>query len=301
MAKRKDIKDFINDSNKIYNNKYNYSLVKYQNNKTLVDVICPLHGLFKVKPFNHLNGSECPSCNKKQNMDKDSFINRSKEIHGNKYDYSLVEYKNNKTKIKIICKIHGIFLQRPNDHLNGQGCPDCKKITLKNIKTMSNYEFIDRAIKIHGDKYDYSLVDYNRTDNKVKIICKKHGIFEQRPHNHLNGQGCKKCKMSNGEFVISEYLKNKNIKFKYQKTFKNCRSPKNRPLLFDFYLPEYNTIIEYDGEQHYIKTEIFGGDKSFENLQLYDEIKDNFCKETNIRIIRIPYYELDTINLDIVI
>jgi len=105
------------------------------------------------------------------------FINRAEKIHRNKYDYSLVEYVNTKTKIKIICKKHGIFEQTPNNHLCGKNCPKChdyNKLTTK--------EFINKAEKDHGNKYDYSLVEYVNTKTKIKIICKKHGIFEQKPN-----------------------------------------------------------------------------------------------------------------------
>jgi 5-methylcytosine-specific restriction endonuclease McrA len=122
------------------------------------------------------------------------FIKRSKVIHGDKYDYSLVEYKNARTKVKIICNKHGVFEQTPHSHLRGNGCKKChynksSKNAKSNIKS-----FIENSIKIHNDKYDYSLVKYKNSKTKVKIICPIHGVFEQIPNAHLNGQGCKKCK-----------------------------------------------------------------------------------------------------------
>jgi len=113
------------------------------------------------------------------------FIEKSINIHGNKYDYSLVEYVGSKMKVKIICRIHGVFEQIPTHHLNGVGCSGNKKYTTE--------EFIKKATKIHNNRYDYSLVDYINTNTKVKIICKKHGIFEQTPKKHLKGQECPKC------------------------------------------------------------------------------------------------------------
>ena len=114
----------------------------------------------------------------------EEFIKQAKEIHGDKYTY--IDYINDRTKIDIICKIHGTFSQSPNNHLTKQqGCPKCGRIKYNNKK------FIENAIKIHGDKYDYSLIEYN--NDKVVIICKKHGEFKQRPHNHLQGQNCPKC------------------------------------------------------------------------------------------------------------
>jgi hypothetical protein len=111
------------------------------------------------------------------------FIEDVKKVHSTKYDYSLVKYINNRTKVKIICPEHGIFEQRPYSHISGQGCPKCGgtfKFTIN--------DFIIKSKEIHGNKYDYSLVDYINTHTKVKIICKKHGIFEQQPNSHLNGR-----------------------------------------------------------------------------------------------------------------
>jgi len=121
----------------------------------------------------------------------EQFIEKAKAIHSDKYDYSLVEYKNNRTKVKIICHEHGIFEQRSDSHLRGQGCSKCKGGGKKKLTTE---EFIKKAKNIHGDKYDYSLVEYKNNKTKVKIICPIHDVFEQRPGSHLKGCDCPKCK-----------------------------------------------------------------------------------------------------------
>lgn len=127
---------------------------------------------------------------------KETFIIKADIKHNNFYDYSFVEYKNNKTKVKIICPKHGIFEQRPNDHLNGQGCTVCKKEKLSLLKKFTKDEIILKANNIHNNLYNYNLIEkYNGYDDKIKIICSKHGVFEQTPHNHLNGQGCPMCKI----------------------------------------------------------------------------------------------------------
>jgi len=130
----------------------------------------------------------------------EQFIEKAKTIHGDTYDYSLVEYKNNYTKVKIICPIHDIFEQRPNSHLNGNGCPECS-----GTKKLNTEEFIEKAKAIHGDKYDYSLVEYKNNSTKVKIICPEHGVFEQIPSSHLKGSGCSKCsgtkKLTTEQFI----------------------------------------------------------------------------------------------------
>jgi hypothetical protein len=131
-------------------------------------------------------------------MDNKTFIEKARLIHGNKYDYSLVNYVTNRIKIKIICPIHGEFEQIPRDHLSKKGCIKC------GLNHKSNNDFIKEAIALHKDKYDYSLVDYKTSKTKVKIICKKHGEFEQRPNDHLKGYGCIKCGLnhkSNNDFI----------------------------------------------------------------------------------------------------
>jgi len=227
---------------------------------------------------------------------KEEFIDKSIKVHNYRYNYSLVEYKTNKIKVKIICKEHGVFEQRPNDHLMGQGCSECKKRKLSRLKRKSLSEFINQSNKIHNNKYDYSKSKYENIDKKVIIICKKHGEFLQTPHRHLSSQGCPKCKMSIGENKIMSYLISKNTLFEFQKTFDDCLSPNGRKMLFDFYLPEKNVCIEYDGQQHYKSIINFGGDKRFETQKKYDKIKTEFCSNNNIKLIRIPYYKIKNID-----
>ncbi len=284
--------NFIKKSREIHNNKYDYSLVEYRNNKTKVEIICPIHGIFKQRPDNHIHGNGCPLCNiehKKFTLNK--FIEKSQKIHNNKYDYSLVNYINIKTKIKIICPIHGVFEQLPKNHLNGQGCADCF-----GNKLSSTEDFIRKSIKIHGNKYDYSLVNYKNDKTKVKIICPIHGEFEQMSNIHLQGHGCPSCTsqiISYGEETISEILNKNNVKYKTQKIFPNCKYI--LPLKFDFYLLNYNLCIEFDGEQHFKPNNYFGGIKGFEMTQKRDIIKNDYCKKNNIELIRISYLEINNI------
>lgn len=130
-----------------------------------------------------------------ERLTTEEFIERARKVHGDKYDYSKVNYINAKTKVCIICHKkdefgdeHGEFWQRPNNHLNGDGCSRCSKTYSFGIK-----EFIKRARNIHGDKYDYSQVEFKKQNDKIKIVCKKHGVFEQTVNNHLSKHGCNKC------------------------------------------------------------------------------------------------------------
>ena len=123
----------------------------------------------------------------------------------------------------------------------------------------------------------------------MKIICKTHGIFEQEPRHHTTGEGCPFCKKSKGEKFIKKYLTLKNINYISQKTFDGCKNIKQ--LYFDFYLPDYNTCIEYDGEFHFKSIKYFGGDERLKQQQKRDNIKNIYCKDKNINLYRIKYNE----------
>lgn len=226
------------------------------------------------------------------------FISKSKQIHGDKYDYSLVEYKHNSIKVKIICPIHGIFEIMPRAHTYGQGCKQC----FIESKYITKEHFINESKEIHQNKYDYSLVDYKSMRNKVTIICPIHGNFSQTPHNHMNCKsGCPKCKLSKGELLVSKILTENKIDFEIQKRFKHCKNPNsNYTLPFDFYLPKFNVCIEFDGEQHY-KVARYSSDKDkmlkkLQTTQLNDKIKDEYCLNNNIHLIRIPYWDISNIS-----
>ena len=123
-------------------------------------------------------------------LTSNDFIKKAKSIHGDKYDYLSVEYKNALTKVKITCSQHGIFEQEPKNHLRGRGCPSCGKTKKSNTK-----DFIKKAKAMHGDKYNYSLVEYKNALAKVKIICFQHGMFEQIANQHLRGSICPSCSL----------------------------------------------------------------------------------------------------------
>ncbi len=123
----------------------------------------------------------------------EEFISRARRVHGNKYDYALVEYSGAFTPVKIICREHGEFEQKPNKHLSGHGCQTCGRLAAANARRSNTEQFIAKAKRVHGDKYDYSLVSYERVGLPVKIVCPAHGEFEQKPHHHLSGHGCRKC------------------------------------------------------------------------------------------------------------
>jgi len=281
---RKTTETFIKEATFKHNEKYDYSLVDYINSKVKVKIICYKHGVFEQTPDTHLCGSGCPICSGNVILNVNEFKIKANSKHTNKYDYSLVNYINGRGKVKIICKLHGEFEQRAENHVRGDGCPSCsgnKKLTVN--------DFIKKSRIKHKDRYNYSLVNYKNNSKKVKIICKLHGEFEQNPNNHINGNGCPKCKESKGEREIRNYLINNSINFIEQKRFSDCKD--KQPLPFDFYLPNQNICVEFNGRQHYMSVPKWGGVSELKKIQRRDGIKIKYCKYNNIKLIIIKYNE----------
>lgn len=277
--------EFIERARNVHGDKYDYSKVDYKGNNIKVCIICPVHGEFWQTPHNHINGSECPKCVGKYRYTTEEWIEEAKKVHGDKYDYSNVIYKGAFEKVCIICKEHGEFWQKASNHLNGDGCKKCYNTK----KRMGLELFISLSKNIHGDKYDYSKVEYVNSRTKVCIICPKHGEFWQTPHSHLNGRGCPVCKESNLEREIAKLLcKNK---IKYERGFNDKWLGKQH---LDFYLPTYNIAIECQGIQHF-EPKSFGshGDISlrFKMDIKRDKLKIYKCKENGVKLIHYNPFE----------
>ena len=305
----KDVKtkNFIWKSLHVHGDKYDYSKVHYIKSSEKVEIICKIEGhkSFPQKPNDHLNGHGCKLCGiktrtYKNRMTKEEFIEKANKVHGEgRYDYSEVEYINNHTEVIIICHKHDEpyrFPQAPSDHLNGHGCSKCygnKKLTLE--------EFIEKSNIVHGiGRYDYSKINYINYSTTVIIICPNHDTpyeFPQTPNDHLSGRGCPLCnEKSKGETKIRIFLTNNNIQFEKEKRFKKCRD--KNPLPFDFYLPQYNVCIEFDGIQHFNPSSFVYGNtsekeklKNLQYIQKHDQIKNNYCKNNKIDLLRIRYNE----------
>ena len=298
-TKRLGSKDFISNAKEIYGDKYDYSKVDYINNKTPITITCPIHGEFNQFPYNHILRG-CPKCGLKNMKDKktknlDNFIKDSIKIHGDKYDYSKVNYEGSNTPVEIICSRHGEFLQTPSNHLIGSGCQKCANENQSKQKKLTNNDFIKKSHEIHGDKYDYSKVNYLHSHQKVEIICPKHGMFQQNASSHMKGSGCPICSESKGEKLVRDILLRKNISSIPQHQFNDCTNEIKgrhcRKLTFDFYLPKYNACIEYDGQQHFEPIVGWGGngEENFVKRLKLDKIRDQYCKQNRINLIRIPY------------
>ena len=289
---KSNTEEFIKKAQLIHGNKYDYSETVYIAAAKKVKIICPLHGEFYVTGNNHLKGRGCPKCAwSGVKLTSEEFINKAKEIHGGKYDYSKVDYKTSIIPVCIICPKHGEFLQKPNKHLCGCGCTKCgdENIILKNTKTTE--EFIEQAFAIHGNKYDYSKVEYRGYDIPVMIICPKHGEFLQSPGKHLQGCGCPKCNVSRLENKTMRILEHYNIEYEYQKKFKWAKRYR-----YDFYLPTLNVVIECQGEQHFMPVDFAGKGEEWAKNNLKkniksDKIKKDLCNDNNIGIYYINYYD----------
>lgn len=286
--------DFINAAAIFHNNKYDYSKVDYVNSKIKVEIICPIHGSFFQQPIEHKKYG-CRKCSYsvpkgfiKTVMDTQLFIKKATEKHGDKYIYDKVEYKKSNEKVIITCKKHGDFEQTPNNHMR-YGCIGCAIVSKKERAI----EFIEKSKIIHNDKYCYKKVlsEYKNQRKKVSIKCKIHGFFKQTPSSHVSGKGCPDCNLSKGEESIGFYLKYKNIDFEREFSFEDCLSVRGYKLRFDFFVKLLNLIIEFDGEQHFNPIKIWGGVNKLKELQENDKIKNKYCFENNINMLRINYKE----------
>jgi hypothetical protein len=358
MGRKLNTDEFIQKSNTVHKNMYDYSFVEYVNSQTKVQIKCKKHGIFKQIPNDHIRGSICSLCNieKRSNNQRKShidFIAETENIYGIESFEYLEEYKSANIKISIKClKCFSEFNRTPNLHLQGHGCPICSLRNDSKYGNLSFDEMTNLAINKFGNIYDYSKFDYKNSNSpsiikcnicgvefkqtfkyhidthirckvcskrkshfdfvklvdvenfnlktkyvdtftKIEIECLKcKKIYIKTPEQIINNRICNKCYPVNnksvGETLIREILLKNNLIFEEQKRFKECRNI--LPLPFDFYLPEYNICIEYDGIHHF-KPVIYSNTdnalKSFELVKKRDKIKTKFCNENNIKLIRI--------------
>ena len=271
MSSKLTQSEFIERSRKLHNNKYSYCKTVYINSRTKVIIICDEHGEFTQLPNHHLQGRGCLQCfRRRKRFTTQDFIKKAILIHGNKYDYALVDYINKDSKVKINCFKHGIFEQNANNHLRGSNCPVCT-----NRCEITTEDFIEKAIKIHGNKYNYDKVEYKKATSKVRIKCAKHGIFLQQPNNHLTGHNCPKCdkKISKPELEVQNFIRKLGITISTNK--RNLISP----LELDIFIPSLNKAIEFNGlYYHYSKRYFVPGKHSN---------KSNLCREKGIKLLHI--------------
>lgn len=263
-------------------------LGKYKNGRTRIRVKCNVCG----NEFNPVPGSlymkvGCPYCAGVAKKTTEQF--KSEMLKVNEDITVLGEYANSKSPIKVLCnKCNYVWEPSPNSLLCGKGCPKCSGTARK-----THEQFLSEMAEKHPDIKVLSKYINNR--QPIECLCLNCGDrFSSNAHKMLcGGNGCPNCTTSRGENRIKNWLKKKEIKYYQQHTFNDCKDAHVLP--FDFYLPNHNTIIEYDGIQHFESKEFFGGVESFQKLKKHDGIKNSYCDANKIRLIRIPYTEYENI------
>lgn len=285
----------INDKNKkmhlyikYYISKYGYTLIskEYNDAHGKLEMICPGHKS-KINWNNFKTGKRCKECNnKKQRLTKQEVYNKMKK-EGHEL---LSEYKTNRTELKIKCPNGHIYYRTYNYFINNMRCPTCKEKEIES-KRYKKYEWVKNTINKEG----YKLLTDTYINNKqtLKIQCDKGHIYDTNFNYFQQGCRCNICNSSKGNKKIKDILDKFNIYNKPEYKFKDCKFKKKLP--FDFYLPDYNLIVEFDGIQHYEMIEHFGGYDGFISRKIRDTIKNIYCRNNNIDLLRIPYWEFDNI------
>ncbi|HSG63290.1 MAG TPA: hypothetical protein VLA24_17835 [Pseudomonadales bacterium] len=319
----KSAQKFTVKARTIHGEQYDYSRTVYAGAKKSVTIFCKrCNSFFEKIAQDHLKGQGCQKCayaalGRSRTMDTAEFIEKSKSIHGDRYDYSKSNYVSSHKKVAIICPDHGEFRQAPKNHLAGRGCVKCRfrnteivmtsarietlekarlaKIGMDGPNKLTTEQFIADSLKIHGNRYDYSKVKYKTAKHKVIIICPAHGEFCQSATSHKSGTGCPKCSTSKGEQAIASFLDKFEIAYEQEKTFPKCKD--RQVLQFDFYF-EYqgvHFVVEYQGIHHYKPVAFFEreGRVKHEWYVKHDEIKRKFAKKYGFVMIEIPYTESD--------
>lgn len=286
---------FIEKAKQVHGDKYDYSKVFYRSGRQKVRIICNKHGEFLQSPCDHLSGYNCKGCGRDKissffQYNFKQFLEKAHKIHGDKYIYIEKTYTNSSSKISIICPLHGEFRQRANAHLSGQGCKKCMGDKISKIFKSNTEEFIQKAIEIHGNKCDYSKTDYINSWTKVCVTCliDGHGDFWVTPNNHLNKKsGCPICNSSKGELTIKEILNKLNIKYIQEYIIPN----QVYKFRYDFYLPDYNVLIEFHGIQHYEYNDFFhrNDEDNFLKQKERDIFKQELAKELKIPLLEFNY------------
>lgn len=292
--KRLTNKEFIKRASEKHKNKYDYSLCDYKDTHSKVKIKCPKGHIFEQIAWDHLNGRGCKFCDHERTasinkLSLDEIKKRLFQLYGNKFKFTFTGYTKIEDKIHCTCPKHGEFIIRISGLFDGHNCWKCKGTQ----PSKGNIElFLERSRQIHNGYYDYSKSIYTKGKDKLIIICPKHGEFLQSASAHMQGQGCPSCKMSKGEKLIRTWLLNNNVKFNPQHSFDDFKRR-----YYDFYLPEYDICIEYDGELHYTGPKRLGGEEKLKKRQQIDKIKTEYCIKNNIKLIRIPYFEIHNINI----
>lgn len=245
---RKTTEFFLEKFKARYGDRFDYSQTKFVSIRDRLLVICREHGPFEIFPYNHLSGNGgCKICSRVEKLTTASFIERARKLHGNRWDYSKTNYTIAKRDVIVTCKSHGDFEVAPHDHLKIKrgkpigGCAKCQHES----QFLTQEQFISMAKEKHGDRFDYSQTVYKGRKQLVKILCEKHGPFEQTANSHMRGSGCRFCRYSVSKKEI-RWLKHMGVSEDcWQKTLTMTSGKRYR---VDAYDPASNTVYEFNGD-----------------------------------------------------
>lgn len=240
-----------------------------------------------VTPNNILKGRSCPKCSNHIKRTQEDYIKEVSLVNPN--IEVLGEYINNITPILHKCIVHNVEWETtPINILNGHGCRKCGNEMLANARSKDLKQYIKDVNSVNSDII--VIGDYINAHTPIRHKCLIDGCeWDAKPNNILSGKGCPVCNESLGERKVRQWLDKYHFVYEPQKSFDDCRNINTLP--FDFYLPDCNTVIEYQGEQHYRPIDYFGGQENFENQILRDNIKREYCKNNDIKLLEIPYYK----------
>ena len=267
-----------------YIESFGYKLLstKYIHSHKKLKIQCNKGHIYEVNFSNFKNGKRCPYCSGNHKYSK-----KEVEEYIELYNYKLLssEYKNNRTKLVVQCDKGHIYNTTFDNFKRGKRCPKCA----------NNKKLKHEDVKKYIENFNYKLLsnEYKNNRTKLTIQCDEGHIYECSFDNFKKGNRCPYCRTFKGEIKIEEILKNNKINYIPQYKFEDCKFKRKLP--FDFYLPNYNCCIEYDGRQHYYISEYFGGQNGFIDTKIRDTIKNKYCKDNNIKLIRIPYWEINNI------
>ena len=270
----------------IHDDRYNYSQVVYNGLTNPVEIICGIHGSFWQTPETHIKAKVgCPTCARETDrLDTTEFIRRAKELFGDRYDYGKSVYTLWSEPITVTCPEHGDWETRAGSHLSGTICLECSIMEQRSDKE----EFVKKARKVHGNKYDYSDFVYVHSKYPAKVRCSKHGLFEISPNRHISGRsGCPRCAESLGELQIRNFLEDLGIVVIQEYTLPGFK------YRMDFHLPDQNIFIEHHGVQHYYPVDFFGGVVGFRECQVRDQHKADIARDMGIPLVVTNYNHLN--------
>lgn len=283
--------EFISKATFVHGSAYSYDRCEYKNSNSKVVVTCPIHGDFEIKANNHLNGQGCPMCynegikhtitrltkvnSSTKKLDTAKFIEKAKDVHGDRYDYSKSIYEKSCSKVIVTCKEHGDFQITPNHLLSGRGCPKCGK----NYRYTTD-EFVTELVRKTGRTYLTDRVVYTSTHKPISLGCREHGYFDITPANALRGKGCPICNESHLESEVATELDKRCIEYNRQYTCKELGR-----LKLDFYIPSLRVAIECQGIQHFKPVGFFGGSETYEKQVDADTRKREICDKIGIKLL----------------